>query len=149
LYLDKNFGGVFIFWDRLFRTYQPLVEPVNYGLTAALPHRDFFNLQTFFFKKLLANFKSMGFKDGIRLLFVGPENQSSEIPSVLPLETNTSKTKVIIGVLIYVLAYQALIQIENLVWFIIVFLLNFIAIIIINGINFSKSINKTPDINEH
>jgi sterol desaturase/sphingolipid hydroxylase (fatty acid hydroxylase superfamily) len=48
LYLDKNFGGVFIFWDRLFRTYQPLVEPVNYGLTAALPHRDFFNLQTFF-----------------------------------------------------------------------------------------------------
>ena len=149
LYLDKNFGGVFIFWDRLFRTYQPLVEPVNYGLTAALPHRDFFNLQTFFFKKLLANFKSMGFKDGIRLLFVGPENQSSEIPSVLPLETNTSKTKLIIGVLIYVLAYQTLIQIENLVWFIIVFLLNFIAIIIINGINFSKSINKTPDINEH
>ena len=91
----------------------------------------------------------MGFKDGIRLLFVGPENQSSEIPSVLPLETNTSKTKLIIGVLIYVLAYQTLIQIENLVWFIIVFLLNFIAIIIINGIHFSKNTDETSDIKKH
>jgi hypothetical protein len=42
-----------------------------------------------------------------------------------------------------------LIQIENLAWFIIVFLLNFIAIIIINGIGFSKSIDNTPEINEH
>jgi hypothetical protein len=100
----------------------------------------------FFFKKLLANFKAMGFKDGIRLLFVGPEHRSSEVPSVLPLKTNTSKTKLIIGILIYVLAYQTLIQIENLGWFIIVFLLNFIAIIIINGIGFSKSIDNTPEI---
>jgi len=149
LYLDKNFGGVFIFWDRMFSTFQPLVEPVNYGLTAALPHRDFFNLQTFFFKKLLANFKAMGLKDGIRLLFVGPEHQSSAIPSVLPLKTNPSKTKLILGVLIYVLAYQTLIQIESLGWFILVFLLNFIAIITINGISFSKSIDKTPEIDEH
>jgi hypothetical protein len=35
----------------LFRTYQPLVEPVKYGLTAALPHRDFINLQMFFFQE--------------------------------------------------------------------------------------------------
>jgi sterol desaturase/sphingolipid hydroxylase (fatty acid hydroxylase superfamily) len=32
-YLDKNFGAVFIVWDRLFGTYEPEVEPVKYGLT--------------------------------------------------------------------------------------------------------------------
>ena len=32
-YLDRNYGGVFIVWDRLFRTFEPEVEPVRYGLT--------------------------------------------------------------------------------------------------------------------
>lgn len=31
-YLDKNFGGTFIVWDRLFGTFQKEEEPVNYGL---------------------------------------------------------------------------------------------------------------------
>lgn len=33
IYIDKNFGGVFIIWDRLFNTYQPETEKVTYGLT--------------------------------------------------------------------------------------------------------------------
>lgn len=32
-YLDKNHGGIFIIWDRLFGTFAPEVEPVIYGLT--------------------------------------------------------------------------------------------------------------------
>lgn len=32
-YLDKNFGGVFIIWDKLTGTFEPEVEPVIYGLT--------------------------------------------------------------------------------------------------------------------
>jgi sterol desaturase/sphingolipid hydroxylase (fatty acid hydroxylase superfamily) len=32
LYLDKNYGAVFIVWDRLFGTYQAETEPVRYGL---------------------------------------------------------------------------------------------------------------------
>jgi len=32
-YLDKNYGGTFIIWDRLFGTYMPEKEPVKYGLT--------------------------------------------------------------------------------------------------------------------
>ena len=31
-YLDKNYGGIFIVWDRLFGTYEPEIEPVRYGL---------------------------------------------------------------------------------------------------------------------
>jgi sterol desaturase/sphingolipid hydroxylase (fatty acid hydroxylase superfamily) len=32
-YLDKNHGGILILWDRLFGTFAPEVEPVEYGLT--------------------------------------------------------------------------------------------------------------------
>ena len=32
-YIDKNFGGVFIFWDRIFGTFQDEQEKPNYGLS--------------------------------------------------------------------------------------------------------------------
>jgi sterol desaturase/sphingolipid hydroxylase (fatty acid hydroxylase superfamily) len=32
-YLDKNYGGVLIIWDRMFGSFEPEVEPVVYGLT--------------------------------------------------------------------------------------------------------------------
>ena len=32
-YIDKNYGGILIIWDRLFGTYQAEQEPVIYGLT--------------------------------------------------------------------------------------------------------------------
>jgi len=32
-YLDKNYAGIFIVWDRLFRTFEPERAPVVYGLT--------------------------------------------------------------------------------------------------------------------
>lgn len=31
-YVDKNYGGIFIFWDFLFGTFEPEKEPVVYGL---------------------------------------------------------------------------------------------------------------------
>ncbi len=38
LYLDRNYGGVFIIWDRLFGTFQPEddAEPVIFGVTTPL-----------------------------------------------------------------------------------------------------------------
>ena len=35
-YLDKNYGGIFIVWDRLFGTFEPERAPVVYGLTAPI-----------------------------------------------------------------------------------------------------------------
>lgn len=32
-YIDKNYGGVLIIWDRLFGTYEPEREKVKYGIT--------------------------------------------------------------------------------------------------------------------
>ncbi len=31
-YLDQNYGGVFIIWDRLFGTFTPEIEPPRYGI---------------------------------------------------------------------------------------------------------------------
>ena len=45
-YLDKNYGGILIVWDRLFGTYEPEVEPVRYGLTKDI---DSYNLWTIAF----------------------------------------------------------------------------------------------------
>jgi sterol desaturase/sphingolipid hydroxylase (fatty acid hydroxylase superfamily) len=32
IYIDKNFGGVFMWWDKIFKTYQPETEKVIYGI---------------------------------------------------------------------------------------------------------------------
>jgi sterol desaturase/sphingolipid hydroxylase (fatty acid hydroxylase superfamily) len=32
-YLDRNYAGILIIWDRLFGTFEPEVERVHYGLT--------------------------------------------------------------------------------------------------------------------
>jgi len=32
-YLDRNYAGIFIVWDRLFGSFEPEREPVDYGLT--------------------------------------------------------------------------------------------------------------------
>ena len=44
LYIDKNFGGVFMWWDRLFRTYQPETEKVVYGIPGEIPSHNPFRL---------------------------------------------------------------------------------------------------------
>jgi sterol desaturase/sphingolipid hydroxylase (fatty acid hydroxylase superfamily) len=35
-YLDKNYGGIFIFWDKLFGTFEAEVEPCVYGTTTPI-----------------------------------------------------------------------------------------------------------------
>ena len=39
-YLDKNYAGVFIVWDRLFGTFEPEREPAVYGVTKPLRELD-------------------------------------------------------------------------------------------------------------
>jgi len=46
IYIDKNFGGVLIIWDKLFGTYQPETEKVRYGLTTGFLSYNPFRLVT-------------------------------------------------------------------------------------------------------
>ncbi|MGB6056623.1 MAG: sterol desaturase family protein [Microthrixaceae bacterium] len=39
LYIDRNFGGQTMIWDRLFGTYEPESEPVRFGATESLVSR--------------------------------------------------------------------------------------------------------------
>lgn len=38
-YIDKNYGATFIFWDRLFGTYEPEDEAVIYGITTNIDRK--------------------------------------------------------------------------------------------------------------
>ncbi len=35
-YIDKNYAGIFIIWDKLFGTFAAEEEPVNYGVTTPI-----------------------------------------------------------------------------------------------------------------
>ena len=138
-YLDKNYGGVFIIWDKLFGTFAPLVANPKYGLTTPIPHKDFINLQLFFFKKLLKNFKEFGWQRGLLLLFKGPEYQTSEVTKVFNLTTKVRIWKLGIGVLIYVICYRIMVEADSLPVLISVCMMNLAAIMIINGIKTPKT----------
>ncbi|UTW66441.1 sterol desaturase family protein [bacterium SCSIO 12643] len=56
-YLDKNYGGMLIIWDRVFGTYIPEVEQVKYGVTTGfIGHNPFMII----FKPLLDYIKQLG-----------------------------------------------------------------------------------------
>lgn len=133
-YLDKNYGGVFIIWDKLFGTFAQKEAKPNYGLTTPLPHKDFLNIQLFFFKKLIQNFREFGWRKGAALLFKGPEHQTAEVPMVLPIKTKVTVWKVLLGTAIYILSYRFMITTNNMWVLISVCLTNVAAIMVINGI---------------
>ncbi|MGE2835874.1 sterol desaturase family protein [Mycobacterium sp. SMC-4] len=45
-YLDKNYGGILIIWDRLFGTFQPEIFRPRYGLTKPVDTFNIWKLQT-------------------------------------------------------------------------------------------------------
>lgn len=61
IYIDKNFGGVFMFWDRLFGTYQPETEKVKYGITTGfVSHNPFVLVVHGFIDLFRGNMKHKG-----------------------------------------------------------------------------------------
>ncbi|HVT22031.1 MAG TPA: sterol desaturase family protein [Mycobacteriales bacterium] len=45
-YLDKNYGGILIVWDRMFGSFAPEVEPVVYGLTKNIQTHNPLRIET-------------------------------------------------------------------------------------------------------
>ncbi len=43
-YLDRNYGGMLIVWDRLFGTFEPESEPVEYGIRRPIASHDIVRL---------------------------------------------------------------------------------------------------------
>ena len=72
-YLDKNYGGTLIIWDRLFGTFEPEDERVVYGLTHNI---DTFNVVKVAFNEFIAIGRDMvsarTFRDACGYMFRGP-----------------------------------------------------------------------------
>jgi sterol desaturase/sphingolipid hydroxylase (fatty acid hydroxylase superfamily) len=72
-YLDRNYGGILIIWDRMFGTYEPEGERVRYGLTTQL--RTFRPVRVAF-HEYIAMWHDMKrakrFRDKLGVVFRGP-----------------------------------------------------------------------------
>jgi sterol desaturase/sphingolipid hydroxylase (fatty acid hydroxylase superfamily) len=73
-YIDKNYGGVLIVWDRLFGTFEPERAPVVYGLTKNI---ETYNLLSIAFHEYAVVARDAlaagGLKRGVAVLVHGPE----------------------------------------------------------------------------
>jgi len=72
-YIDKNYGGIFIFWDRLFGTFEPEVEKVRYGLTKNLTTHNWLKIQIQEFADILRDVvRYVTWKEKLRRVFASP-----------------------------------------------------------------------------
>jgi hypothetical protein len=74
-YLDLNYGGILIIWDRLFGTFTPEAEeePVIYGLTHNLETRNIFTIATHEYRAIWAAVrKARGIGNKLRYALMPP-----------------------------------------------------------------------------
>lgn len=87
-YIDKNFGGILIIWDRLFGTFQKEEELPNYGLTTPMTSKNPITVQFYEFPKLYRDLvKAKGVGEVLAYLFRGPgwqpERESQKSPEII------------------------------------------------------------------
>lgn len=58
-YLDKNYGAVFILWDRLFGTFEKEVETVQYGITVPFASKNAVWANTYYWVLLIKDLKQL------------------------------------------------------------------------------------------
>jgi alkylglycerol monooxygenase len=73
-YIDKNYGGIFIIWDKLFGTFEKEVEEVQYGITKPMKsHNPIVAWFHYFIDLYKASKQEIGLKNKIRIFLAGPE----------------------------------------------------------------------------
>jgi sterol desaturase/sphingolipid hydroxylase (fatty acid hydroxylase superfamily) len=69
-YLDKNYGGFLIIWDRIFGTYQKEEEKVIYGLTKDINTNNALLINFIEFKSIIKDLKKCkSWKDRFKIIF--------------------------------------------------------------------------------
>lgn len=72
-YIDTNYGGIFIIWDRLFKTFVPETAPVRYGLTKNLTTHNWVAIQFHEFADMFRDaWKAPTLKEKFRQMFASP-----------------------------------------------------------------------------
>ncbi|MDX2001077.1 MAG: sterol desaturase family protein [Chitinophagales bacterium] len=71
-YIDKNHGGVFIIWDRLFGTFQAEEEEPTYGITTQLKSWNPVWANSHYYIEMFQRARQMKWADRIKLVFAKP-----------------------------------------------------------------------------
>ncbi|UTN03511.1 sterol desaturase family protein [Flavobacterium bizetiae] len=83
-YLDKNYGDMFTFWDRLFGTFQEEEEKPKYGLTHPLKSYSFLWQHFHYYFEIYELWKrSEGFKAKWKAVFGSPAHMDQDIRPTL------------------------------------------------------------------
>ncbi|MDN3672830.1 sterol desaturase family protein [Flavobacterium branchiarum] len=83
-YLDKNYGDMFTFWDRIFGTFQEEEEQPKYGLTHPLKSYSFLWQHFHYYFEIYELWKrSHGFKACWNAVFGSPANMDQDIRPIL------------------------------------------------------------------
>jgi sterol desaturase/sphingolipid hydroxylase (fatty acid hydroxylase superfamily) len=80
IYLDRNYGGVLIVWDRLFRTFQPELHRPTYGLTTPVGTYNVLRLQFHEYAAILLDLRAArGWRDRLGYI-LGPPGWRPRTP---------------------------------------------------------------------
>src|SRR5690606_17808244 len=77
-YIDKNFGGVLIIWDKLFGTFQVEEEKPTYGITKPVNDRSVNHVVTHEFREILKDVAiASGWREKLKVVFGPPDYRPS------------------------------------------------------------------------
>ena len=83
-YLDKNYGDVFVFWDKMFGTFQQEEEAPKYGLTHPIKSYSFLWQHFHYYLEILEACKrEQGFVNKLKIVFGHPATLDQDIRPVL------------------------------------------------------------------
>lgn len=83
-YINKNYGDLFVFWDKLFGTFQKEEEEPVYGITHPLRSYSFIWQHVHYFGELFyACYRQKGLRAKLRLLFGSPDQLDQGIRNQL------------------------------------------------------------------
>lgn len=88
-YLDKNYGDVFVFWDKLFGTFQKEEEHPKFGLTQPLNSYSFLWQHFHYYYEIYeASKHANGIKGKFKVIFDSPANMDADIRPFLEKKLN-------------------------------------------------------------
>lgn len=84
IYLDKNYGDVFVFWDKLFGTFRKETETPVYGLTHPLNSHSFLWQHFHYYAEMFVYARTKKtWSEKIRVLFESPAKMDPEVRPTL------------------------------------------------------------------
>jgi len=89
IYIDRNYGGIFCIWDRVFGTFQPELpeEPVIYGIRKSLnSYNPFWANVHVYWSTLLDSLHAARWQDKIKVWFKGPGWRPAGLDQIHPIE---------------------------------------------------------------